>query len=59
MATALKGLVPEREAMIDYAITIQAQADQAMIDLLDRPVDPKLFFRGEVPSILARRRLTK
>ncbi|WP_437798146.1 hypothetical protein [Sorangium sp. So ce693] len=27
--------------------------------LKGRPVDPKLFFRGEVPSILARRRLTK
>ncbi|WP_437599284.1 hypothetical protein [Sorangium sp. So ce590] len=27
--------------------------------LKGRPVDPKLFFRGEVPSVLARRRLTK
>ncbi|MEO7331592.1 MAG: hypothetical protein ABI193_23660 [Minicystis sp.] len=27
--------------------------------LKGRPVDPKLFFRGEAPSVLARRRLTK
>lgn len=27
--------------------------------LKGRPVDPKVFFRGEAPSILARRRLTK
>lgn len=92
MATVLKGLVPDLDAMVDYAITTQGKADQAMTDLLDRqpkppvldanaildeardvivrfgahleslkgrPVDPKLFFRGEAPSILARRRLTK
>ncbi|WP_437499971.1 hypothetical protein [Sorangium sp. So ce1099] len=27
--------------------------------LKGRPIDPRLFFRGEMPSVLARRRLTK
>lgn len=27
--------------------------------LKGRPVDPRLFFRGETPSVLARRRITK
>ncbi|HRI68246.1 MAG TPA: hypothetical protein PK156_28650 [Polyangium sp.] len=92
MAAVLKGLIPKLDPMVDYAISVQEKADQAMADLLDRqpkppvldadaivedardvvvrfgahleslkgrPVDPKLFFRGEAPSVLARRRLTK
>lgn len=92
MIAVLKGLVPELDGMVDYAIAVQSKADQTMADLLDRqpkppvldaeaivdeardvivrfgahidslkghPVDAKLFFRGDAPSVLARRRLTK
>lgn len=92
MLAVLKGLIPELDGLVDYAISRQALADQTMADLLDRhpkppaldaaaileeardvlvrfgahleslkgrPVEPKWFFRGEVPSVLARRRLTK
>jgi hypothetical protein len=87
------GRVPELDAAIEFAISAQQVADEAMSaalanqprdkpvlatsealaeardvivrfgsylgSLKGRPVDPRRFFGGEAPSVLARRRITK
>jgi hypothetical protein len=46
-------------AVIDEARDVIVRFGSHLDSLKGRPVDPKLFFRGEAPSIIARRRLTK
>ncbi|MFS8065573.1 MAG: hypothetical protein ACMG6S_04295 [Byssovorax sp.] len=64
MANAI-AKAPKPAAAVDPA-TVLAEAGDVLVrfgshldSLKGRPVNPKDFFRGEMPSVLARRRLTK
>jgi hypothetical protein len=46
-------------SVLDEARDVVVRFGSHLDSLKGRPVDPKLFFRGEAPSVLARRRLTK
>ncbi|WP_437721097.1 hypothetical protein [Sorangium sp. So ce861] len=46
-------------AVLDEARDVVVRFSAYLDSLKGRPVDPKVFFRGEAPSVLARRRLTK
>jgi hypothetical protein len=56
---------PRADPELDAAAVLEGARDSIvrfgshLESLKGRPVDPKLFFRGEAPSVLARRRLTK
>lgn len=49
----------DADAILEDARDVVVRFGSHLDSLKGRPVDPKLFFRGEAPSILARRRLTK
>jgi hypothetical protein len=93
LADVCLGKIASLDKMVQFAITTQEAADEAMAKVIakapkpaaavdpatviaeagdvlvrfgshldslkGRPVDPKDFFRGDAPSVLARRRLTK
>ncbi|WP_437567145.1 hypothetical protein [Sorangium sp. So ce542] len=46
-------------AVLDEARDVVVRFGSYLDSLKGRPVDPKVFFRGEMPSVLARRRITK
>ncbi|WP_437644193.1 hypothetical protein [Sorangium sp. So ce362] len=46
-------------AVLEEARDVIVRFASYLDSLKGRPVDPKVFFRGEMPSVLARRRLTK
>jgi len=56
---------PHPAAVADPAVVLEAARDvilrfgSYLDSLKGRPLDPRLFFRNEAPSVLARRRLTK
>jgi hypothetical protein len=56
---------PKTAPMVDVGAVLASTRDVVvrfgayLESLKGRPVDPKLFFRGDAPSVLARRRLTK
>ncbi|CAN95645.1 MULTISPECIES: hypothetical protein [Sorangium] len=45
--------------VLDEARDVIVRFGSYLDSLKGRPVDPRLFFRGEMPSVLARRRITK
>ncbi len=51
--------VLDAEAIIDEARDVVVRFGAHIDSLKGHPVDAKLFFRGDAPSVLARRRLTK
>lgn len=51
--------VLDSAAVLDEARDVIVRFGAHLESIKGRPVDPKLFFRGEAPSIIARRRLTK
>lgn len=54
-----KAPVLDPETILAEARDVIVRFGAHLESLKGRPVDPKVFFRGEAPSILARRRLTK
>ncbi|UQA60055.1 hypothetical protein [Polyangium aurulentum] len=46
-------------AVLDEARDVIVRFGAHLDSIKGRPVDPKVFFRGEAPSVIARRRLTK
>jgi hypothetical protein len=56
---------PRPSITVDPAVVLEAARDvivrfgSYLDSLKGRPLDPRLFFRNEAPSVLARRRLTK
>jgi hypothetical protein len=46
-------------AALDEARDVLVRFAAHLDSIKGRPVDPKVFYRGEAPSIVARRRLTK
>jgi hypothetical protein len=93
MTAVCTGKIPSLDKMVQFAVSTQEAADEAMAKVIakapkpaaavdpaavlaeagdvlvrfgshldshkGRPFDPKDFFRGDMPSLLARRRLTK
>ncbi|MGK4003329.1 hypothetical protein WMF31_11940 [Sorangium sp. So ce1036] len=49
----------DSEAVLGEARDVIVRFASYLDSLKGRPVDPRVFFRGETPSVLARRRLTK
>ncbi|WP_437670322.1 hypothetical protein [Sorangium sp. So ce131] len=49
----------DSNAVLEEARDVIVRFASYLDSLKGRPVDPKLFFRGEAPSVLARRRITK
>lgn len=51
--------VLDSATVLDNARDVIVRFGAHLESMKGRPVDPKLFFRGEAPSVIARRRLTK
>ncbi|WP_437660836.1 hypothetical protein [Sorangium sp. So ce1182] len=49
----------DSSAVLEEARDVIVRFASYLDSLKGRPVDPRLFFRGETPSVLARRRITK
>ncbi|WP_437955077.1 hypothetical protein WME76_26420 [Sorangium sp. So ce119] len=49
----------DSNAVLEEARDVIVRFASYLDSLKGRPVDPKVFFRGEAPSVLARRRITK